>query len=381
MKIHLAQKSDYPFIKQLWQYSFGFSRPFLQWSLDNMLSAMQVYIAEENGEEKAAAAAIPMSISNADKTVRASYMCGCTTAPEYRGQGIMRNLVSTYLEQTAGAGIPLSLCVPFDYKTLERYGWRTAYMYKQYTLAPQSIPPYTVKGSIKIAALEQRPITELSAVYAKFVQKLNGYSKRSTDEWKRILDDLIVNFGGNCVVYYDKSGTPAGYMLYLIHGSEMRVYEMAYTSKTASDSMYAFMKNHSSQIKEITIKLPENDISHLDFCDSRNAVTLCPFVSARITSVTAALAYVCEKAENDVRIQVIDRMVPSNNAVFAVSRNGVVRTDAQPDVTIDIGTLTQLFMGFISVEEAEYMNMAAGNTDMLKPLFEKKCNYINMLIM
>lgn len=254
-------------------------------------------------------------------------------------------------------------------------------MYKQYTLAPQSIPPYTVKGSIKIAALEQRPITELSAVYAKFVQKLNGYSKRSTDEWKRILDDLIVNFGGNCAVYYDKSGTPAGYMLYLIHGSEMRVYEMAYTSKTASDSMYAFMKNHSSQIKEITIKLPENDISHLDFCDSRNAVTLCPFVSARITSVTAALAYVCEKAETDVKIQVIDRMVPSNNAVFAVSRNGVVRTDAQPDVTIDIGTLTQLFMGFISVEEAEYMNMAAGNTDMLKPLFEKKCNYINMLIM
>lgn len=99
MKIHLAQKSDYPFIKQLWQYSFGFSLPFLQWSLDNMLSAMQVYIAEENGEEKAAAAAIPMSISNADKTVRASYLCGCTTAPEYRGQGIMRNLVSAYLSR------------------------------------------------------------------------------------------------------------------------------------------------------------------------------------------------------------------------------------------------------------------------------------------
>lgn len=346
-----------------------------------MLSSMQLYIADVDGADAAAAGSLPVSLSIGGKTIRASYLCGCAASPEYRGRGVMRGLVTAYLRQIAGSGTALSLCVPFDYKTLERYGWRTSYMYKQYTIAPQSIPPYTIKGRISVASLAQRPISELSAVYAKFTECRNGFIKRSPDDWRRILDDLTVNFGGSCAILYDKENKPSGYMLYVVHGSVMRVYEIAYTSKTACDSLYAFMKNHSAHIKEITVKAAENDMAHLDFCDSRNAVSLCPFVSARITSVTKTLAYLCEKAEHEVKIQVIDRLIPENNAVFSITKNGVIQTDAQPDVITDIGTLTQLFMGFISADEASYMNMLSGNADAVKPLFEKKSNYINMLIL
>lgn len=380
MKIRLAQKSDYSAVKWLWQYSFGFSQPFLQWSLENMLSAMQLYISENDSDYSAIAGSIPMNIACSDKTVRASYLCGCTTSPEHRNKGIMRQMINVYLRQLAGDQIPLSLCIPFDYKTLERYGWRTSYMYKQYALSPEAVPPYTIKGKVKIFALAQQSIAVLSAIYNKFTKNKNGFSKRSHEEWRRILDDLTVNFGGSCAVYYDKNNQPSGYMLYIIHGEYMRVYEMAYTDKSAAESLYAFMKNHSSQIKEITVKASADDLMHLDFCDSRNAVSLCPFVSARITSVPTALAYLCEKAENEIKIQVIDRIVEDNNATFSITTSGVVKTDDTPDAVTDIGTLTQLFMGFISVDEAVNLNMLVGNADAVKCLFEKKNNYINMLI-
>ncbi len=380
MKIRLAQKTDYPSIKQLWQYSFGFSKPFLQWSLDNVFSSMQTYVAGSDKDIAAVAGSVPTMLSVGGKTLRTSYLCGCTTSPEHRGKGIMRNLMKVYLGQLAGNNIPLSLCVPFDYKTLERYGWRTAYMYKQYKLSPQSIPPYTIKGRMKIHTLSDRPVTELAIIYKQFTQNRNSYQLRSPEEWKRILDDLIVNFGGSCAVFYDKNNIPSGYMLYLVHGTAMHIYEMAYTSKTACESLYAFVKNHASQVHDVTVKVPENDLAHLDFCDSRNAVSLHPFVSARITSVPTALAYLCAKAEKPVKIQVIDRLIEENNAVFSISTSGVVKTDDDADAVTDIGTLTQLFMGFLSVDEALCMNMLAGDADAVKPLFEKKSNYINMLI-
>lgn len=381
MKIRIAQKADYPAVKWLWNYSFGFSQPFLQWSLENMFSAMQIYIAANDSDYSAIVGSIPMNIACSDKTVRASYLCGCTTSPEYRNKGIMRQMINIYLRQSAGDQIPISLCIPFDYKTLERYGWRTSYMYKQYTLSPKSIPPYTIKGNVKISVPAHKSLDELSSVYNEFTKNKNGYSKRSHEEWIRILDDLTVNFGGNCAVYYDKNNRPSGYIMYLIHGEYMHVYEMAYTDKAAAESLYSFMKNHSSQIKEIKVKVSADDLMHLDFCNSRNAVSLCPFVSARITSVSAALAYLCEKCENEIKIQVIDRIVEDNNATFSITTNGIVKTDSAPDIVTDIGTLTQLFMGFISVDEAVRLNMLVGNADSVQHLFEKKNNYINMLIM
>ena len=55
-------------------------------------------------------------------------------------------------------------------------------------------------------------------------------------------------------------------------------------------------------------------------------------------------------------------------------------TEEAADVITDIGTLTQLFMGYISVNEACRMNLISGNADFLKKIFGKKSNYINMLL-
>lgn len=381
MKIHLAQRHDYDSIKQLWQYSFGFSPRFLSWS-DNILTCADTYIAEDDNAHTAAAASSVMTdISLGGKTLRASYLCGCATAPEYRSRGVMRSLVTSYVNQMCGSGVPISICVPFDYSVLARYGWKTCYMYKQYELKPERIPPYTVKGRIQRFGNGVYPYAELSAVYNAFTSSLNGFEKRSVSVWKRILEDLDVNFGGSCAVYYNKENVPSGYMLYLIRGGVMSVYEMAFTDKTAADSLYAFIRSHSAQLESVVIKLPENDITQLDFCDSRTSATLRPFAAARITNVSAALSYVCEKAEEEIKLQVIDRICEDCCGVYSITKNGIVKTEDTPDAIIDIGTLTQLFAGFLSVDDAVYMNSIAGNADKLKQLFDKKHNYINMLIL
>lgn len=347
-----------------------------------MMSEMKLFCAfDDNKAATAIVGDVPMNISCADKTIRASYLCGCATAAPYRGKGIMREMINIYLRRLSGDKIPLSLCIPFDYKALERYGWRTAYMYKQYTLAPEAIPPYTIKGTIEMPVLSRLPISQLSRIYADFTSSKNGYAKRSHEEWKRILSDLVVNFGGSCAIFRDKDNRPTGYMLYLIHGDTMHIYEMAYANRTAAESLYGFARNHSSQISRIIVKAAADDLMQLELCNVKNSAMLCPFVSARITDVAAALAYLCERADGEIKIRVIDRIVEDNNATFSITKNGVLKTDAAPDAVTDIGTLTQLFTGFIGTDEAVAMDMLPGNADAVKCLFEKKSNYINMLIM
>ena len=57
----------------------------------------------------------------------------------------------------------------------------------------------------------------------------------------------------------------------------------------------------------------------------------------------------------------------------------MITIDTDANVATDIGTFTQLVLGFLSIEEAGRLNMIKGNIDLLGQSLKKQTTYVNML--
>ena len=222
-------------------------------------------------------------------------------------------------------------------------------------------------------------IETLNTIYKKFNRNKNGYTIRDEESWKLILDDLYKNFNGKCVIYKNFRNEVVGYMLYILRDGKMWVYELAYSRREGFEGLVGFIKAHEGMVNKVSMKMPSDDLLYMNFCDNRGAVTQCPFAMARIVDVKKVLNLFVKNAPESIRLQIIDRIVEENNQTFAFDENGAITVGDTANVATDVGTLTQILFGYISVDDAFRLNLITGDASLLKSLFEKKTTYINML--
>ena len=381
MERFTASGADKEALKALWAASFHYHQSFIDWYFEKCFVPEETFIFKT--EEKRAAACgtlAPLSLQLNGKTVRAAYLSGMALLPEYRTEENQRQQLTEALTVAGVTGYPVSLVIPSDYKFYERYGFRTAYFYKEYRLKPEELPSYRIRGTIVRMKNLSGAAERLGGVYREFTAGKNGYALRSPGQWELILEDLEQNFGGQCVLLDNEAGETIGYLLMIIRDRRLGVYEFAYKNREAYEGLIGFLHAHRQTVEEIILKAPADDLSHLDFCDSRSAVTLAPFAMARINRVSEVLSAYAEEFPETLRLQVIDRLIPENNKTFQKGENGIEETGEEATVTTDIGTLSQLYFGLISVSDAVRMNLIAGDAEPLSSLFSKKENYLNMLL-
>lgn len=380
MEARQAVKNDKEKLKYLWSNSFHFTNTFIDWYFDKVFDAENTFITTERDKPISTFSIIPQTLNLSGCEVKAAYTAGVATLPEYRNDENTKQLLSDMLVASAQHGYVLSMLIPPSYRFYERYGWRTTYSYKQYDITPADLPEYRVRGSFERAEINDNTVFALNDIYGEFMRDKNAYALRDKNSWVLILEDLIENFDGKCFILRDEDNKAVGYILAIIRDKKMWIYEFAYKNRAAYESIVGFMYAHGLYVDKLAIKAAADDLSYLDFCDCREALTVCPFAAARIIDAKKALTIASTNLDEGFKLQIVDRLVEENNKTFMLSKEGVQITEEDADVVTDIGTLTQLFMGYISVAEACRMNLISGSSELLKRIFGKKSNYINMLL-
>lgn len=379
MNTRVAAKSDVNAIKDMWENSRG-GGAFTQWFFDKVFYSANAVIAEENGAPLACACTIPYTIKINGNDIEASYIGGIAANPENRSTEVMNVLAADTLGFIAGKNIPIAFTVPDNYKFFERYGFSLCYDYKQYDITPDDLPSYGINGTIvRPSAINKDIIDILNGIYEKFTLGKNGYTIRTEENWKLIFDDFYKNFDGKCVIYKNQRDEFLGYMLYIIRDNKMGVYELAYSKREGYEGLIGFIKAHEGIINKVSVKTPSDDLLYLTFCDNRTAVASYPFAAARITDVREILRLYKDLMPQNLRIQVIDRVMEENNHTYTFAEGDVIIIETEANVATDIGTLTQLVLGYLSVDEAYALNLVKGDASLLKQIFKKQTTYINML--
>ena len=253
MSIRFATSADTEAVKSIWNKCFGDGDPFLSWNFSRNYNPNDTLVWEDGGEVVATLQMQSKAISLYGEIVPGNYIFGIATLPEYRCKGIARELLESAIEVAIERGHVLSMLIPFNYRFYEKFGYKMSYKLVKASIKAEYSSPDDMHGHI---IKSDYIISDLQNVYKKFCENLNGWINRSDDEFQLILEDVLQNGNGRCIVSYDcESEECTGYAIGRVEKEKFAAYEMAYID-TASE--YPIIAGIFEQLgcKEIEVTSP-----------------------------------------------------------------------------------------------------------------------------
>ena len=113
-------------VRALWKLCFEDSEEFMDLYFSMRYRDEVNRCVRENGKMDAALQTLPYTMTLCGTTVRASYVSGACTHPDWRGQGVMRHLLDETHRRMYADGVVLSLLIPAE-EWLFQYYARSGY--------------------------------------------------------------------------------------------------------------------------------------------------------------------------------------------------------------------------------------------------------------
>lgn len=301
------------------------------------------------------------------------------TPPEHRRRGLVRELVRESLGEYRERGMAISALWPFDRSFYRDLGWGTACRYTSATVPPDALAPAREFASGSFRRVDADDHAELDRVYETWLDGHTLATRRSAGWWRdRVFQRVKDRLYGYC---WEREGEPAGYLLYSVDesddGRRFRVYEAGYADEEAYLNLLRFCANHDSQVDEITLFGPEHD-RLLDLVDDESDLTVEVSVGpmVRIVDVRAALEALPYPLVEDtltVTVAVEDPLAGWNDDTFEITVGegtaAVEPSEDVPDATIDVATLSQLFVGYLSARDVRmFGDLVVEREDVLETL-------------
>jgi predicted acetyltransferase len=390
MNIRYAKDEDLNDIKDIWRYCFRDEEGFFNYYFDNKYKPYNTIIVEDEKEIISSLQLNQYKISLNNEIYDTSYVVGVSTFPQGRGKGYMKNLMSYTLNELYNKNQLVSILMPIDYRLYRSYGYEHCYDQIEYNLDINDLKNFKINGNFK--KLKASHIKYLIDIYSEFMSNNNGYIKRDELYYQNIFKE-VESENGYIYANVDEDGNYKGYIMYFLNDNNMFIRELFYKDMNSLKSILKFVYNHNTQVKKVVISTPLNDKIRYILPNLKNSeLKIKPFMMGRIINFkgfieSLKLNY---NKKTSINIKVVDDFIDENNKVFKITLDEnikVCESDENPDVNIDINTLSQLIFSYIDIDEAMFMDLVKINSynkcevmNTLKSIFNKKINYINEYI-
>lgn len=339
--------------------------------------------------------------------VPAAGLAAVATPPEHRRRGLVRELLRESLREYRDDGLVLSALWPFKHPFYAQFGWRTGDRRAVHECEPGALSFARDDPVGRFRRLDEDDWRRLDSVYDAHSAPYNLVQDRREEWWrKRVFHGWRTDpyvYGWEC------DGEIRGYLVYNVASNgdkHLRVQEYAYADREARRSLLRFLADHDSQVSKVRFTTPANEMA-LDLVPDPSSVRIeveaGPMV--RLVDVERALegyapaadgtgnapadgagntpADGTETATADVTIAVADDLAAWNDDVFRVAADDgevtVERTDATPEVTLGVGALSQLYVGYRSVDDLVRtgdLDVSPAARDALRDLFPASPCYL-----
>lgn len=287
-----------------------------------------------------------------------------TSYPEVRGQGHIRQLMTTNLKEMKERGMVLSYLAPFSYNFYRKFGYEVTFEERQYTIKPEDFgsfksPEQTVK---RVSWEDQKEA--IKAIYDEKMKQSTGPLKRSDWIWD---NRIMVSDKKNLALYQDEKGVPKGYIHYEFSGENLNHFEinelMALTGD-AEKALWEFIASHAAGFEKFTFTARSNQkVAHL-FREADLTQKMVSGMMARIVDMENFLKQFPFEAvgKQAFYLEVTDDTAEWNAKVFKLSvteDQTTVSVVNQPEDTTffmraSIQTWTQLFMQYKKVTDLHF---------------------------
>jgi predicted acetyltransferase len=300
------------------------------------------------------------------------------TPPEHRREGHIRTLLTGLLEEYHDEGVHLTALWPFSTPFYRNLGWAVANKFTEYELPPEQLRlGQQADGSMRRLApadWERLRSVEVPATAG------TALSLRRSEEWWHERTLAAWNSDTPPYIYgYERDGALRGYVIYTVRttesGTQLRVTDLVTRDDEAYRAALSFLADHDSQVDTVLLRRAAeaellDRVSNPDVVDC--TVRSGPMV--RLTGVVDPLEWYTwpEGFDQTWTLGVTDSLLERADGQFEVAiedGDATVRPaggDVTPDLTTDIGTLSQLFVGSRPLGEAERLGSLTVRRDALR---------------
>lgn len=422
-------------VENLWDYCFEKKdEPFFKYYFNEYCGFKNTVIGGfEQFEEDLSLQTMlhlnPYTLTIRGKEMVVPYVVGVATAPEARGQHLMGGLMKSSFKVLSKQDIDFvtlmpiyaGIYMPYEFSFCyfrQKYSWDTGKLslpklgFVAKKLSVMHLDWVDSEAVAKYGELDlgkeqaYREIAEqfgngedeartrlyhedveqlLSYMYDEFTQGLNGVSKRTPEQWEKLLSVHALEGTKCAMVHLD--GEPQGYMLYSIQNETFYIQEMLTKNSLVEQRLLKYADAHVSEAKKVEWLAQAWNKNYLSLQNASQAPQLVPFMMARCLNPKAALEKLAveQGIEGSVVLQIFDSLLEENEQTLALSWSKgelvVEEASGKGDIILDTGAFTQMYFGaFTATELWEAGKLVCNDASKLKALDEllpKTRNWIN----
>ncbi|HLR72197.1 MAG TPA: GNAT family N-acetyltransferase [Pseudogracilibacillus sp.] len=366
-RIKQLKTSDYDEIFELSQFAFQYKLSKEDMRKKKKEAERHIIWGYMDNEKIAAKLhLIPLTTYINGKEFEMGGISSVATWPEYRRQGMAKQLMYHALKYMKKEGYTITFLHPFSFAFYRQYGFEHTFSLKRYTIPSEKMSGrWQGNGYVRRSGFD---IPLLNSIYTDYAKQYTGTINRDEKWWKERSFKQVEQIA----VAYNENNKPEGYIHYNVKNNELVVKELAYRTVNGWQLLLEFIANHDSMVETIKMTVPESD--HLtEFAhepDFKQHIE--PYFMARVVDVKSFLSdypFVEAVTDNEsVVLLVDDPFLPENKGMYRLTqRNAKVsvvqeeyKSVSESAIVCTIHQLTMIVLGYKRPLELYHLGLIGG---------------------
>lgn len=311
---------------------------------------------------------------------------GVASLPEYRFGGAVRQILYAAFRQMLESGAVFSSLYPFSHPYYRQFGYELCQTSAEYELPVEALSPF--RCTYKVTMFQPGASLEgFQAVFDACFLNCNMAVRREKRHWEKLLGKDPYRERVYSYLLESEDG-PRAYVVLAAEdsgpdgGKIGAVRELAFAAPQDFVQVLGFLYRLAAQYTALRLSLTDRiPLAALLGESYQLKCSLANHHMTRVINAKKALEQKHHQPGDAYTIEVWDEVIPENDGIFSVScsQDGTVSAEKKPhgdsaDLSVDVRTLAQLLLGFLSLDEAAYKGdvKLQGKEEILRRVFAKR---------